>query len=339
MWKDRDRRFCLCASDRRITSQGTGIHNVGSKGHEMDKAAASYRPGRAFLQGLLDLRPSLGLERTVVSDDEAVARGLAVAKAYAFASVDYPGAAQSAVFDSKGTTAVGGFAFDPNGATSPMTAFTFTGGVYQILTVPSSTYSLATGINAAGVIVGVYEDLSGVRRGFANNGGTVSNVDFPGANATQVIGVNDAGQMVGDYFDAASVEHGFVSSGGTFTTIDFPGATSTAAAGINAAGDIVGTWSDATGFHSFLLQAGVFTPINFPLAGSTAAFGINDTGEIAGSYADGGYPHGFVYAGGAFSTVDVAGASGTHLTRIKNGGLVTGYYIDAINEFHGLTGQ
>ena len=43
--------------------------------------------------------------------------------------------------------------------------------------------------------------------------------------------------------------------------------------------------------------------------------------------------------GGAFSTVDVAGASGTQLTRIKNVGPVTGYYIDAINEFHGLTGQ
>jgi hypothetical protein len=129
----------------------------------MEKAAAPYRPGRAVLQGLLDLRPSLGLERTVVSADEAVARGLAVAKAYAFASVDYPGAAQSAVLDSNGTTAVGAFAFDPNSATSPMTAFTFTGGVYQILTVPSSTFSLATGINAAGLIVGVYEDLGGVR--------------------------------------------------------------------------------------------------------------------------------------------------------------------------------
>jgi hypothetical protein len=47
---------------------------------------------------------------------------------YAFASVDYPGAAQSLVFDSDGTTAVGGFVFDPGSGTSPATAFTFTGG-------------------------------------------------------------------------------------------------------------------------------------------------------------------------------------------------------------------
>ena len=225
-----------------------------------------HRPGRAVLEGLLDLRPRVGVEPTAVAADDAVARGLAVAKVYAFASVDYPGAAQSLVFDSDGTTAVGAFVFDPASTTSPTTAFTFTGGVYQVLTVPSSNESIATGINGAGLIVGVYRDLAGVRRGFADNGGTFSNVDFPGANGTQAYGVNDAGQVVGDYFDVASVEHGFLSSGGTFTAIDFPGATATAAAGINAAGDIVGVWSDATASHGFLLQAGVFTPINFPLA-------------------------------------------------------------------------
>ena len=84
----------------------------------MEKTAVAepYRPGRAVLQGLLDLRPSLRLERVAVSVDEAVARGLAVAKVYAFASVDYPGAAQSLVLDSDGTTAVGAFDFDPGSA-------------------------------------------------------------------------------------------------------------------------------------------------------------------------------------------------------------------------------
>ena len=208
----------------------------------MERPAASSprRPGRAILRGLLDLRPSPRVERTAVSADDAVARGLALAKVYSFASVDYPGAAQSLVFDSDGTTAVGAFVFDPGSGTSRATAFTFAGGVYQILTVPSSNASIATGINGAGLIVGVHEDLAGVAHGFAKSGGTFSNVDFPGATWTQAIGVNDAGQIVGDYLDAASVEHGFVSSAGTFTAINFPGATSTAAAGINAAGDIVG---------------------------------------------------------------------------------------------------
>jgi hypothetical protein len=60
------------------------------------------------------------------------------------------------------------------------TAFTFAGEVYQILTVPSSNVSIVTGINGAGLIVGVYEDLASVRHGFAKSGGTFSNVDFPG---------------------------------------------------------------------------------------------------------------------------------------------------------------
>ena len=161
--------------------------------------APPHRPGRAVLRGLLDLRPSPRVERAAVSADDAVAQGLAVAKVYAFASVDYPGAAQSLVFDSDGTTAVGAFVFDPGSGTSPTTAFTFTGGAYQIFTVPSSNASVATGINGAGLIVGAHEDLAGVGHGFAKNGGTFSNVDFPGATWTQAIGVNDAGQIVGNY--------------------------------------------------------------------------------------------------------------------------------------------
>jgi hypothetical protein len=125
----------------------------------MARAAAPSprRPARAILRGLLDLRPSPRVERAAVSADDAVARGLAVAKVYAFASVDYPGAAQSLVFDSDGTTAVGAFVFDPGSGTSPTTAFTFAGGVYQILTVQGSNVSIATGINGAGLIVGVHE--------------------------------------------------------------------------------------------------------------------------------------------------------------------------------------
>ena len=100
------------------------------------------RPESAVLRGLLELRADPTAERIAVSDD-AIAEALATAQVYAFASVDYPGAAQSMVFDSNGTTAVGAFTFDPTSSTSPNTAFTFAGGAYQILAVPSSTSSAA----------------------------------------------------------------------------------------------------------------------------------------------------------------------------------------------------
>jgi len=184
--------------------------------------ASPDRPGRAVLRGLLDLRPSVGAGPAAAAA-EAAAQVLPAAKVYEFASADYPGAAQSDVFDTDGTTTVGAFVFDPSSASSPTTAFTFAGGVYQILAVPGSTASIATGINPAGLIVGVYADLANMMHGFTGSGGTFSNLDFPGASGTQAIGVNHAGHIVGSYFDAANVEHGFVSSGGTFTALNFPG--------------------------------------------------------------------------------------------------------------------
>src|SRR5580765_1316825 len=208
-------------------------------------APATQRVGRAVLRGLPDVRPARAAARAAVPAEHAVARGLAIARVYVYMSIDYPGAAQSLVFDTDGATAVGTFTFDPASGTSPTTAFTFANAVYEILAVPGSNASIATGIGGDGLIIGVYADLAGVAHGFTRNGGTFSNVDFPGATATQAIGVNDAGQIVGDVIDVAGNEHGFLSSGGVFTAINFPGATSTAATDINAAGDIVGLWSDA----------------------------------------------------------------------------------------------
>jgi probable HAF family extracellular repeat protein len=267
-----------------------------------------------------------------------MAPGLVQAKVYSFASVDFPGAAQSGVYDSDGTTTVGACRFDP--PFSPVTAFVFTNGIYQTLDVPNSAESFATGINANGLIVGWYTDLAGERHGFANNGATFSPVDFPGARSTQPQSVNDSGEIVGTYTDSAGGEHGFVSSGGTFTAIDFPGAIRTFVGGINAAGHMVGiTEIPETPVHGFLLQDGVFTPIKSPL-GVIWALGINDTGEIAGNYWAADFrSHGFTYAGGTFSTVDVAGARGTQLTEIKNGGQVIGLYFDALEAPHGLTGR
>ena len=316
---------------------------VSSKGIDMTTTAppSAHPTIRSVLLGLLGIPPSVAVESTAVSPDDAVAQP-DTANVYEFTSVDYPGAAQSLVFDSDATTALGAFVFAPGSASSPITAFTVAGGVYQILNVPNSTASIATGINTSGLIVGVYQDVAGSAHGFSTSDSrTFNDVDFPGATDTQAIDVNDAGVIVGDYFDAASVEHGFVSTGGTFTAIDFPGAKSTAVAGVNANGDIVGGYTDTTGtIHGFLLSGGVFTPINFPLASSTTAFGINDNGDIAGYYTDtAGTTHGFVYADNNFSTVDVAGASATQLTRIKNSELVTGLYTDALTAEHGLTGQ
>jgi probable HAF family extracellular repeat protein len=327
-----------------VVGRASGIRmRMSLKGIDMTTTAPPSAPVtiRRVLRGLLGIPLGVGAESTAISPDAAVAHP-DTAKVYEFTSVDYPGAAQTYVFDTDGTTSLGAFVYDPGNASSPTTAFTMAGGAYAILNVPGSTGSIATGINASGLIVGVYVDVAGSAHGFTtSDSSTFSDIDFPGATDTQAIDVNDAGTIVGDYFDAANVEHGFVSTAGTFTAIDFPGATSTAVGGINEGGDLVGGYTDTTGVtHGFLLSGGVYSPINFPLASGTTTFGINDNGDVAGWYIDSaGKTHGFVYADNNFSTVDVAGASATQLTRIKNWEQVTGVYQDALTAEHGLTGQ
>ena len=97
-----------------------------------------HRTKQPGLSQLLDLRLGPATTYPVAAAHDAIARGLAAAKVYAFASADFPGAAISQVFDSDDTTAVGAFIFDPTG-TSRATAFTFTAGAYQTVTVPGST--------------------------------------------------------------------------------------------------------------------------------------------------------------------------------------------------------
>ena len=109
-------RDCAAA---RLLRHWQASHEVqrGSTWNRQQRHSHIDRDG-PVLQGLLDVRPTLGLDVAAFPVEDAVARGLAVAQVYAFASVDYPGAAQSLVFDSDGTTAVGAFDFDP-GIDSP----------------------------------------------------------------------------------------------------------------------------------------------------------------------------------------------------------------------------
>ena len=300
------------------------------------------RTGRDEPLGLVGPQPERRTDRGAVAESIAVAKGLATVKTYAFASVDYPGAAWSIATDTDGVTSVGYFMFDPKADPPRPKAFTFSVGTYRILVVPNSLTSHAMGINKSGSIVGMYESLTGKRLGFVRSGVTFSDVEYPRAAATAIYDINDSGVVAGSYRDATGHYHGFTYSAGTYTPIDFPGVTDTTATGINAHGDVVGYYLEATTPHGFLLRAGVFTPIDFPHATTTVAWGINDASDIVGYYTgldgvSGGF-RSFVFADGAFSTFDVAGAYHTQVNGISNDGLVTGSYIDSLTAYHGFIG-
>src|SRR6188472_4423254 len=77
---------------------------------------------------LLTRRLRVAVEPTPLAAATAVERGPAAVRTYAFATVDYPGAAWSFLADTNGTMAVGYFFMDPH-SSSVATAFTFKGGV------------------------------------------------------------------------------------------------------------------------------------------------------------------------------------------------------------------
>lgn len=113
-------------------------------------------------------------------------------------------------------------------------------------------YSMYTGINDAGTVVGWYWSANFIRSFVLPFDGERTDFEFPGASNTQAWDVNLAGDVVGWYGPAAT-SRGFLRRNGSFTEIHVPGATWTRAFGISRAGDIVGAYRDGTGIHGFLL--------------------------------------------------------------------------------------
>jgi hypothetical protein len=90
------------------------------------------------LKALLRAR-SFSATRTVPSEPDSTAAATPRAKVYKFATADYPGSSSNIAFDQSVGTVVGTFQFNAGTASepsSPLTAFTFKNGLYQIFTVP-----------------------------------------------------------------------------------------------------------------------------------------------------------------------------------------------------------
>src|SRR5262249_20725875 len=216
----------------------------------------------------------------------------------------------------------------------------------------TNPFSIATGINAQGEIVGGYHGPNGLNHGYLLSGGQYTTFDDPLAvHGTRTFGINASGQIVGRYLDANFANHGFLLQQAQCTTIDDPLAGSGAFQGtipfsINASGKIVGVYIDSAGIdHGFLLSGGQFTTIDNLLGvgaqGGTQPSQINDLGQIVGGYFDAsGLPHGYIQVGNQFTTVDDPAGNppgqGTFVNGINNPGQVVGGYVDATGLEHGF---
>jgi probable HAF family extracellular repeat protein len=163
---------------------------------------------------------------------------------------------------------------------APTHPFLYSGGKMTDLgTPPGILFAMATGINAAGQVVG----SSDGGPPFVYSGGLLKAVTALGTNAG-FAGINDAGQIAG-----SAGGHALLYSGGQMKdlgTLSEPYNFSSGASGINAAGQVVGvSFSRKDGSHAFLYSGGHMTDLNSLLpAGSGPtlywATGINDKGQI-----------------------------------------------------------
>jgi probable HAF family extracellular repeat protein len=110
--------------------------------------------------------------------------------------------------------------------------------IFTSIDYPGATLTEATGINASGEIVGIWEDASSMSHGFIWSGGLFTPITFPGAASTISFGINDSGEVAGYYQDASQTSHGFLYQN-AFTVVDVAGATGTLLTRVDNKGKLV----------------------------------------------------------------------------------------------------
>ena len=127
-------------------------------------------------------------------------------------------------------------------------------GVYtRFDATPTTEFTLASGINNNGVVVGNYSVLHAITAGFLRApDGTITFLDTPAAIGGIPVtlctygAINDHGVIVGSFSDAANNFYGFIRSpSGEFTAVQAPASPlASALVGINNAGVLAGVWMD-----------------------------------------------------------------------------------------------
>jgi PEP-CTERM motif len=138
--------------------------------------------------------------------------------------------------------------------------------------IPSSTGTIANGINDLGTIAGEYYDAGGALHGFTLAGSTLNTINAPAAAfGTVVTGIDNNGDLGGYFIDASGDTHGFIDIGGNFVTIDAPGANGlyTVVDGINDNGMIVGAFVDAGTGQTVGFEAAIPEPASLALLGGS----------------------------------------------------------------------
>jgi hypothetical protein len=273
-----------------------------------------------------------------------------VLSGYQFRAVDFPGAANTAIFAVNNRGHFVGAEQEPSGAHH---AIVDDGGELRLVdpsgVIGRSGDSKAFSINSLEDIAGYYTDNAGVQHGFVlHPDGRLATIDFPGAIDTQAFGVNDFGGIIGIYVDAQGNTRSFELRDGHFDNIDLPGGLAnggTTPLSINDFGEIVGEYITTAGTNGFgYLQAPgrgvalVTAPGSVPQ--QTLYISINNHHQVLGAFADAaGVQHNFLETGTDFQPFDLParfGASLVSAQTVNDRDEIVGFYLDASQVAHGF---
>ncbi len=286
-----------------LGGSATAATAINASGAIVGYDATSFQVARPFLYsgGVMSALPTLNNERNEATGINA--SGVVVGYNSTFPpKVDFRGfiLANGVLTDlGADTTAVGiNDAGSVVGNSFPRAFIRSPAGVVTPIGPATGSSTIATAINASGVVVGYSESLN--RRAFSYANGVLTDLGaLPGGSNSYAYGINAAGVVVGQSNESTNRQiHAVIFSGGTVTDIDptGAGALGSVALGINATGTVVGqnsvgrafVYTTATGIVDLNtvvtnLAASGFASLN----GATA---INDAGQIVGfgSLAGGG---------------------------------------------------
>jgi probable HAF family extracellular repeat protein len=154
------------------------------------------------------------------------------------------------------------------------------------------TYSVGSGINDSGQVVGAATVTNGNLHGFLYAAGKMTDLGTFGGIDSYALAINNAGQVVGWSDLSTQVGHAFLYSGGKMTDLGIlPKATGTSATSINNFSEIVGIayyGSHVTQRRAVIFNAAGPVDLNTLIPSGTGwillqANGVNDAGQIVGT--------------------------------------------------------